>query len=302
MFSLKNSCELGCNEFISPPIETKDFEYKQFDDNFYYYKCKNCENIYLEYIPEQEDVKNIYPNNYGAYNPKNFGFFGQRARNLAAYFKLRRILKCGNRINEAIEFGCGSQPLLTKLKKNLNCRITLCDIYFNNTIFADEFIKGNLEQEIKKINKKYDLVVFNQVIEHLCKPHAFLEECSRILKTDGILYFETPNSYGYDAKFFIKNGVWGGLHAPRHFTIFNNKSVKNYVSDNFNIIQIGSIFNPFMLNESIKNWLELKGFHKYKRFFRLSNPLLLSIYILMDSIFRICNRKTGNMFVLCKKK
>lgn len=302
IFKFKNSCELGCNAFEEPFIKTEDFEYKQFTDNFKYKKCKKCENIYLEFIPSLEDVKNIYPKNYGAYNPKNFGYIGQKARNLAAYFKLRRILKCKKNIHEAIEFGCGSQPLITKLKKVFNCKVTLCDIYFEKSILADEYIIGNLEQEIQKIDKKYDLIVFNQVIEHLLKPHAFLQACSKILKPEGVLYFETPNSNGYDAKIFIKNGVWGGLHAPRHFTIFSDKSIKNYVTDNYNIISIESIFNPFMLNESIKNWMEVNGLSNFKKYFRLSNPVILICYILFDCVARVCKLKTGNMYVLCQKK
>lgn len=301
IFRNKNRCICDCVENDQLSITTRDFEYKQFESYFFYKKCSECENIYLEKTPDLQDVKKIYPENYGAYSPKNFGFFGQKARDLAAFFKLRRIEKRIQNLKEAIEFGCGSQPLITRFNKKLGIRVTLCDIHFNDSIEADQFIIGNIEEEIKKINQQYDLIVFNQVIEHLCKPYDFLKRCSEILKPGGMLYFETPNTKGYDAKFFLENGVWGGLHAPRHFTIFNDQSIINYLPLDLKIIQIANIYNPFMLNESVKNWLDLKGYSKFKKFFRLSNPILLGSYILFDSIAMVLKLKTGNMLVMCEK-
>jgi SAM-dependent methyltransferase len=304
IFINKNICELGCYEADHEfRVVTKDYEYKQFNSDFIYLKCRNCGNLLLDAIPDISEVKNIYPNSYGAYDSNNFGFFGQLARNFAASFKLNRILKNKNKneIHKAIEFGCGSQPLITKLKEKIGCSITLCDIYLNTNISADKFIQGNLEDEITKIEEKFDLIVFNQVIEHLCRPKQFLDNCNRILNDGGLLYFETPNVNGYDSTLFTKAGLWGGLHAPRHFTIFNDESIKKNLQLDYKHITIGNLLNPFMLNESVKNLIEVKGWIRIKGFFKLSNPLILVSYLSLDILAMMIGFKTGNMNVICKK-
>ncbi|MGB2815037.1 MAG: methyltransferase domain-containing protein [Dehalococcoidales bacterium] len=47
-------------------------------------------------------------------------------------------------------------------------------------------------------NESFDTVVLGEVIEHLSCPTRLLEECYRVLKSDGSLCITTPNVYSID--------------------------------------------------------------------------------------------------------
>jgi 2-polyprenyl-3-methyl-5-hydroxy-6-metoxy-1,4-benzoquinol methylase len=71
----------------------------------------------------------------------------------------------------------------------------------------------------------FDAVTISHVIEHVYQPRAFLQAVHRLLKTDGIIYIDTPNIQSHGAKIF--GSSWRGIEAPRHLTLFNPKSLKD---------------------------------------------------------------------------
>ena len=90
LFKIKNTCT--CQASINDVrITTYDYEYSLFNSSFDYILCSTCEVIRLEYIPATENIRDLYPNNYGAYLGDNFVKFGSFARDVAAKYKLIRI-------------------------------------------------------------------------------------------------------------------------------------------------------------------------------------------------------------------
>lgn len=59
----------------------------------------------------------------------------------------------------------------------------------------DEGIRGDL-YSIPLADKCVDAVVFAEVLEHLTRPFAALEELFRVLEPGGKLYLTTPNGFG----------------------------------------------------------------------------------------------------------
>ena len=58
-----------------------------------------------------------------------------------------------------------------------------------------------------------DIVLSNQVIEHITRYEKYLHELKRILKSNGILILSTPNFHNPKnilLKLFLKNQLWGG--------------------------------------------------------------------------------------------
>jgi len=100
---------------------------------------------------------------------------------------------------------CGKQGEKTKaktlfnlIKKNARSVIGV-DIESN----ADEIIKGNAETI--KLNKKVDIVVAGDVIEHLYNPGLFLENMRFHLKKNGLMVIVTPNVKSLAYIFFRGN-------------------------------------------------------------------------------------------------
>lgn len=62
---------------------------------------------------------------------------------------------------------------------------------------------------------EFDIIYLMQVLEHLRDPHEFMNELTRILKSDVMLYLAIPNAASIWRKIFGDNWVIGWL-APFH--------------------------------------------------------------------------------------
>lgn len=69
-----------------------------------------------------------------------------------------------------------------------------------------------------------DVVVLNQVFEHLAEPHTLLQEAHNVLVRGGILYMNMPTAHSVVAKLF--RSYWFNLDAPRHNLLFSPASLK----------------------------------------------------------------------------
>lgn len=302
MFNYNYICKCT-NAGLKTTYTTKDYDYEQFVDVFKYVHCNSCSTIRIENGAIPDNLSLIYPNTYGAHQEDNFGWLGGKARIFAAYFKKRRISKFIAKDSKIIEFGCGSKPLISNFNHNPDL-IFLVDHKLNKEKLSQfNLIEDDALAAITKIEDKFDIVVFNQLIEHIAEPEEFIRQCNRILKPGGILYLETPNFDGWDARFTLGTGLWGGFHAPRHLVIFNDLSLNKLLEkNNFIKLSFGSIFNPYMLNQTARAICLSKYKHKYSKLFNLSNPIVLCFFIFLDLIaIYIFGRKTSNYYYLFKK-
>jgi 2-polyprenyl-3-methyl-5-hydroxy-6-metoxy-1,4-benzoquinol methylase len=69
------------------------------------------------------------------------------------------------------------------------------------------------------------LVTMFHVIEHVADPKEVLVRAAGWLAEDGLIAIETPNLDSLDARMF-KRTYWGGYHFPRHWTLFNTRSLE----------------------------------------------------------------------------
>jgi SAM-dependent methyltransferase len=152
--------------------------------------------------------------------------------------------------------GCGTGGLLDWLKKHgwhvYGVEISKQAAEYGNkyelNIFNGELI------EAKYPSAFFDVVVINQVLEHLYDPKKTLKEIHRILKTDGTLIVGVPNIDSYEAKVFGR--YWSALDIPRHLYHFNLRSLKLLVEENnFNIKRITN--TAFFIPHQDKNSLSL---------------------------------------------
>ena len=87
--------------------------------------------------------------------------------------------------------------------------------------------------------KKYDLITFNKVLEHIEKPNKILKKFSRILKKKGFIYIEVPDvaaakESSLREEFFIE-----------HHHVFSKLSLANLIKNSdLKIKEIKSIKEP----------------------------------------------------------
>lgn len=83
----------------------------------------------------------------------------------------------------------------------------------------------------------YDLVVMNQVIEHLWDVDRLLRLSALALKPAGLLSIETPDAESYDRAIFRK-GLWGSYYYPRHLNLFSLKGLETVLARNgFQVVE-----------------------------------------------------------------
>ena len=114
---------------------------------------------------------------------------------------------------------------------------------------------------------KYDVLTFNDVLEHIPDPESVIDACSKHLNADGLLSITIPSSTGIFyriSKFMAKCGFEGSFermwqkqfHSP-HVSYFNDQNLKALVERNgFTIVHEGSL-PTLESNDSLWNRLTM---------------------------------------------
>lgn len=288
----------GHGEFTEVTTGT-DYEYQTSFDDFYLVTCNNCGHLFLKNQPHPDELPVIYPDNYQPYrfetdlNPI-VRWFRDRVQ-LAKVKDYKKFIKPNASI---IEVGAGSGILIESLKRfgPSTWKLTANEFEMKRLQRLAgkgiEFAIGNFETIDFK--EKYDVIIMNQLIEHLYDPASMLKRCHSLLNKDGIVIIETPNYLSLDQKLF-KSKYWGGYHIPRHFNIYSYKTLKQHLQlHNFNIVK-----QEFLLSPAF--WVQ--SFHHYffdrksslSKIFTLNNiPLtaaITALEVLLKTFYRTSNQR-----------
>lgn len=83
------------------------------------------------------------------------------------------IIERVNKQSRGIDIGCGPAPALAKLLEQNGHKMALYDLYY----FKDESV----------LQQQYDFVTCTEVIEHIAKPDAFINQLQSLIKKDGVI-------------------------------------------------------------------------------------------------------------------
>ena len=289
---------------------TMDYDYFTSELFFTIVLCSNCGLVYVNPRPKLSQIEKIYPNEYSAYHfDKIPNPIIKKARNFMQQSKARCILKCGGKNGTPIrimDVGCGSPALLNLLKDMSRSKLELYGNDFNNSaldaVKNAGFIPVNgAFESIQWQGNFFDVIIMNQVIEHLFDLSGTLTKAFNLLKNNGTLFIETPSDDGLDAKIFRFNH-WGGYHIPRHLQIFNAQTIKNTLSRHgFTIEAIEYLPSPNFWTSSLRNFLYRKGFpHALTKRMNYKNIGFMAAFSLIDTITKQFH-PTSNMRVIARK-
>ena len=119
--------------------------------------------------------------------------------NIINNFKLKNKKKPLEKIN-ILDIGCGG-GLLSEPMQKLGANVTGIDASFKNIKVAKLHAKKNnlkinylcSSPEKLKINKKFDVILNMEIVEHVEDVHFFLKSCSNLLKKNGLMFVATIN-------------------------------------------------------------------------------------------------------------
>ena len=174
-------------------------------------------------------LKDIYPSNYYSFvnKPKNLVIHLKEWLDKRFFKKILKQLSV-QQIN-VLDVGGGTGWMLDVLKKT-DKRIGLtqiADIDNKAKNIAEEkghtYFEGTIETF--STDNRFHLILMLNLIEHVEDPLSVLQKAELLLAPGGIIVIKTPNTLSWDARLY-KRSYWGGLHCPRHWVIFSEKSFR----------------------------------------------------------------------------
>ncbi|MCX5855340.1 MAG: class I SAM-dependent methyltransferase [Deltaproteobacteria bacterium] len=302
----------GCGEsFYVIVTKTFDYDYFTTDIPFAVVRCQSCDLLYLNPRPRLSEISKIYPKEYSAYHFSNIrNPIIRKARNYMQSQKAHRILKLIPKFSESpsiLDVGCGSPALLSLIRNASSKPIDLYGNDFNPDIIRDirkagfKAIEGNFEN-VNWQEGFFDVIVMNQVIEHLFDVTGVLRKTHKLLKDKGTLFIETPSDEGMDASLF-RHHHWGGYHVPRHLLIFNLKTIQKTLQRfGFLIDKVEYNPSPNFWTSSFRNLLIQKGLPRsITKRMNYKNITCMMFFTVIDVLTKSFH-PTSNMRIIARKQ
>jgi predicted SAM-dependent methyltransferase len=148
-----------------------------------------------------------------------------------------------------------------------------------------------------------DVIVMNQVIEHLDDPAAVVRRAYELLKPGGVLMLETPSVDAWDARWF-RERYWGGWHTPRHWTLYTPETLGHLVqSAGFEVIEIQHLLSPNFWLQSVHHWMSERGsvLRRLAPFFDVKHAIPLCAATALDMFQLAVTGKTSNFRLVGRK-
>ena len=176
--------------------------------------------------------------------------------NIINSFKLKSKKKPLDKIN-ILDIGCGG-GLLSEPMTRLGANVTGIDASSKNINIAKLHAKKNKlkinylcsSPEKLKIQKKFDVILNMEIVEHVEDINFFINSCSKLLKKNGLMFVATLNrtlkSYIFaivGAEYVLRwlpigTHEWNKFITPKELTNFGKKN--SLQPDNID----GMVFNP----------------------------------------------------------
>ena len=251
-----------CEKDDGEPLAVgEDFEYRTSSDIFLAMRCGACGLVYLNPRPSLADLPRIYPHNYHAFefSEDRYGFIYKVRRRLEAQRALSwcRDLGEGARI---IDVGCGDGFHLRLLRDFGKPAWILEGVDLDERAVSAasrcglKAYQGNVE-EIDLPAASYDLALLIQTIEHVADPPGVLRAVRSLLRPGGRVVIVTDNTGSHDFRLF-QGRHWGGYHFPRHWNLFNQKSLhKLALKVDLEVESITTVVSPINWVYSVRNSL-----------------------------------------------
>jgi len=143
--------------------------------------------------------------------------------------------------NKILDVGCGNGAFASLVKQKNNAEVWGIELMPEEGKIAkrvlDKVLIGNCEIRLNDLPEKYfDVIYFNDLLEHLSDPYSLLENLKSKLSPNGIVVSSIPNVRFYRSFSKVVFGKdWKydeyGIMDKTHLRFFTGKSIKRMYED-----------------------------------------------------------------------
>lgn len=239
-------------------IELTDFAVSK--ESFLLSKCANCELLFTNPRPSQEEIAPYYdfPEYYSHQdNSKNLTqWIYQKVRNYSISKKVQLIEEF-EEPGRLLDYGCGTAEFLNEARINL-WKVQGIEPNEKARTQANKKLGGKVYENIDDLKKDttFDVVTLFHVLEHIHDLRKTIKKVLNHLKSNGYIFIAVPNHECWDAKHYSNH--WAAWDVPRHLYHFNLKSIRQFQEEfDLNLIDTKPmVFDSYyvsLLSEKYKN-------------------------------------------------
>ncbi|HVO25586.1 MAG TPA: class I SAM-dependent methyltransferase [Candidatus Margulisiibacteriota bacterium] len=301
-------CVLCGSDHADPVASGYDFEYLTVPNTFQFVRCRTCGHHYLNPRPSEADLGTIYPPNYYAFSGSQQALVARVRRSWeAGKVRLYRDL-VGAGPRRILDVGCGNGRFLSLLRDYGHAEWDLVGIDFDANAVSQCVARGfrayvsRAEDFAPPQGEQFDAVIMLQLIEHVDDPAAICRRVFTLLRAGGFFIIETPNLAGWDYRLFAGRW-WGHYHFPRHWNLFSTAALHRLLEQSgFAIARSEYLISTSAWTISLHNYFLDKGYPDwFVRFFHYQNPLLLGLFVVVDTLRARLGFQTSNQRVIAQK-
>jgi len=237
----------------------------------FFCKCQSCDLIFINPQPSEEVLTKIYsdPNYFPLVNSQqnvnHFSFLKRSSASIHLDNIKNHVNKSFKKIN-LLEIGPGGGDFLD-VAFSQGAQVSGLEFSEKSANLLRKKYKDKFKiyfGELCKIKKKFDLIVMNDVLEHVRDPAGYLKGIHKLLKDDGYLYISVPSLDSISYK--IQKTRWVEFKLE-HLYYFNDVNLRKllYKSEfinistkkDFKVLSLKYIFGHFIKHSSLKYFFKI---------------------------------------------
>ncbi len=289
-----------------PEAVATDYEYGTTSQPFTFVRCGACGHLFLNPRPTSEAAAVIYGAGYYTQAGDHDSGLLARIKDAVVRRRFGRLLQQLPSPVAILDVGCGDGALLLSLRQAFpDSRLAGVDASISAP-HRDRLERAGVEvveglvEDADLGAARFDLVIMNQVIEHLWNVRGVMQALRRALKPGGLVTISTPDADGYDRRWF-RRSTWGGYYVPRHLNLFTAAGLARVLrSAGYDIVEQRPLVAPLIWVRNIQYALHVHGY-RIARWFTDRNLPALALFTLADLGAIALGLRTSNQQCIARR-
>jgi 2-polyprenyl-3-methyl-5-hydroxy-6-metoxy-1,4-benzoquinol methylase len=218
-----------------------------------FYFCDACELS----VRTEADMPDFHYNDQWIETQKEAREVRRRAQYLLSLIPYTSVGK------KLLDIGCGI-GVCCDIAAQKGYRVVGIDSSEKNIVYAKANKRGDYQVgtlDSLQTTDRFDVVIAQQIIEHIRDTKDFLGRISNLLNPGGMLLVETPNVVSWNPNSYWRKRIGGMFYGLEHRIVFSPKSLRTVLEQNGFRVSLSKTktFSPTYLSETIE--LLMQGNH-----------------------------------------